>query len=221
MDDSPIEILTGDDPVATVMVLHGLGADGNDFVPIARELDLSAIGPVRYVFPHAPVRPVTINGGYRMRAWFDVLPLEGGRRREDEPGLRAARESVDAMLRRERDRGMPASRIVLAGFSQGCAMALLAGLRHDAGLAGIAGLSGFLPLASTTAAERHPANRATPVFLAHGDLDPVVALDRGLAARQALEDIGQPVDWRVYPIEHTVSMDELRDLEAWLLQRLS
>jgi phospholipase/carboxylesterase len=221
MMDAPIEIQTGETPLATVVVLHGLGADGTDFVPIARELDLSAVGPVRFVFPHAPLRPVTVNGGYRMRAWFDVFPPEGGRRREDEPGLRAARGQVDALLRRERERGVPASRIVLAGFSQGCAVALLTGLRHDERLAGIAGLSGYLPLASTTAAERHPANRDTPVFLAHGQHDPVVLPERGLASRDALRAIGQPVDWHVYPIEHTVSPDELRDLEAWLCDRLA
>lgn len=221
MTDTPIEIQTGEAPLAAVVVLHGLGADGTDFVPIAHELDLSGVGPVRFVFPHAPVRPVTLNGGYRMRAWFDVFPPEGGRRREDEAGLRAAREQVDALLRRERERGIPPSRIVLAGFSQGCAMALLTGLRHDERLAGIAGLSGYLPLASTTAAERHPANRDTPVFLAHGQHDPVVVIDRGLASRDALRSIGQPVDWHLYPIEHTVCAEELRDLEAWLCQCLA
>src|SRR5690606_33326301 len=162
-----IEHQTGDAPVATLIVLHGLGADGNDFVPICEELDLSAVGPVRFVFPHAPVRPVTINGGMAMRAWYDILGTDLARR-EDEAGLRAAQHDIEALIARETARGVPSHRVVLAGFSQGCAMSLLTGLRHAQRLAGIVALSGYLPLAATTAAERHAGNQATPIFMAHG-----------------------------------------------------
>ena len=220
MDLEAIEIETGGTPAATVVVLHGLGADGNDFVPICDELDLGGAGPVRFVFPHAPMRPVTINGGYVMRAWYDILGADLVRR-EDEAGLRASREAIEAVLARERARGIEAGRIVLMGFSQGCAMSLMTGLRHGERLAGIVGLSGYLPLAALTAAERSEANRDTPVFMAHGLRDPVVPVARAIASRDALQALGQPVRWHEYPIEHTVSIEELRDLERWLLERLA
>ena len=206
---------TGPDPRACIVVLHGLGADGQDFVPIAEQLDLAAVGPVRYVFPHAPVRPVTINGGYRMRAWYDVLGTEI-ERREDEAGLRASLASVTALLDDVVADGIPAERIVLMGFSQGCAMTLLAGLRYPQRLAGLAGQSGYLPLCATTAAERSPANARTPVFLAHGTRDPVVVFQRGARSRDELQALGQPVEWHEYPIEHTVSAPEIVDLNAFL-----
>jgi phospholipase/carboxylesterase len=210
---------TGAHPVATVIVMHGLGADGSDFVPVCEALDLSAIGPVRFVFPHAPVRPVTINGGYRMRAWYDILGADL-QRREDEGGLRASQAAIAALIDRERERGIPANRIVLAGFSQGCAMTLLTGLRYPERLAGMAGLSGYLPLASTTAAEGHAANRDVPIFLAHGTQDPVVALARGVASRDALRALGHEVEWHDYPMEHAVCPEEIADLNAWLLRVL-
>lgn len=215
-----IETETGAHPRSTVIVLHGLGADGNDFVPVAHELALSAVGPVRFVFPHAPVIPVTINNGYRMRAWYDILGADLVRR-EDEAGLRRSLDSVLALLAREKERGIPSERIVLAGFSQGCAMALLAGLRHGQRLAGIAGLSGYLPLAAQTVAERSPANTATPIFLAHGSQDNVVAVGRGREARDALQAIGHPVEWREYPMAHSVCMEEIADLNQWLLRVLA
>ena len=214
-----IEVETGAGPRATVIVLHGLGADGNDFVPVCDELDLSAVGPVRFLFPSAPMRPVTINGGYVMRAWYDIVDI-GSARREDETGLRASRGAIDAMIAGERARGIASSRIVLMGFSQGCAMSLMTGLRHAEPLAGIVGLSGYLPLADLTAAERSDANRATPIFLAHGMRDPVVPAARAIASRDALRSLGHDVDWHDYPIEHTVSIEEIRDLEAWLLRVL-
>jgi len=217
--DEAIEIETGSGPTASVIVLHGLGADGRDFVPVVDELDLAAAGPLRFVFPHAPMRPVTINGGYVMRAWYDITGTDLVRR-EDEAGLRASQALIEALMARERERGIAASRTVLMGFSQGCAMALMTGLRHPQRLAGIVGLSGYLPLAAATAAERSEANRDLPVFLAHGTRDPVVPLARATASRDALRALGQPVDWHEYPIEHTVSMPELRDLQDWLLQRL-
>lgn len=215
-----LEFETGPQPGCAVIVLHGLGADGNDFVPMARALDLRAVGPVRFVFPHAPVMPVTINNGYHMRAWYDILGADL-QRREDEAGLRRSIEAVDALLRREEARGIPSNRIALAGFSQGCAMALLAGLRHPQRLAGIAGLSGYLPLAATTGAERHASNALVPVFLGHGTQDAIVAIDRGRASRDLLAGLGQPVQWREYPIDHTVSMDEVADLQRWLLDVLA
>jgi phospholipase/carboxylesterase len=207
---------TGPDPRASVIVLHGLGADGNDFVPVTEELDLSAAGPVRFVFPHAPVIPVTINGGYAMRAWYDILGADLVQR-EDEAGLRRSLASVEALIEREKSRGIPAQRIVLAGFSQGCAMALLTGLRHRERLGGIVGLSGYLPLAATTAAERHAANTSTPVFLAHGRMDPVVPIARAIASRDALQALGYAVEWHEYPMAHSVCMEEIADLNGWLL----
>ncbi len=215
-----LERETAPDPRSSIIVLHGLGADGHDFLPIAQELDLSDIGPVRYVFPHAPTRPVTINGGMVMRAWYDILGLDFTHRGEDEPGLRASQREVQALIEREVSRGVPAERIVLAGFSQGCAMALLTGLRHAERLAGIVGLSGYLPLALQTAAERQAANADTPVFLAHGRFDPVVPLAAGQATRQALQMLGHPVEWHEYAMPHSVCAEEIADLNAWLLKVL-
>jgi len=215
-----IELNPGSPPRATVIVLHGLGADGTDFLPMADELRLGAVGPVRFVFPRAPVRPVTINNGHEMRAWYDILGADLVRR-EDEAGLRASIAAVQALMHREVERGVPAHRIVLAGFSQGSAIALGAGLRHDQRLAGLAGLSGYVPLADTTAAERHAANAATPVFLAHGINDGMVPMARGSAGRDLLLGLGQPVQWQQYPMEHSVCVEEVRALQQWLLQVLA
>lgn len=215
-----IETQTGREPGATIIILHGLGADGNDFVPIAQELDLDAVGPVRFIFPHAPVIPVTINNGFRMRAWYDILGLDMASR-EDEAGLRQSMASVEELLEREEGRGMPADRIVLGGFSQGCAMALMTGLRHKRRLAGIVGMSGYLPLAGTTARERSDANALTPIFMAHGRHDPVVGFDRGAASRDALRALGYDVEWHEYPMEHSVCMEEIADLGRWLAKVLA
>lgn len=221
MDDllETIEHQTGDAPTTSVIVLHGLGADGSDFVPLVQELDLRAIGPVRFVFPHAPTMPVTINGGYEMRAWYDILGADLVRR-EDEAGLRASQRRVAALIDRERQRGVPAERIVLAGFSQGCAMALLTGLRYPERLAGIVGLSGYLPLPAQLDAERHDANRLVPIFLAHGTADPVVPMARALASRETLRGLGYDVEWHDYPMPHSVCVEEIGDLNAWLLRVL-
>jgi phospholipase/carboxylesterase len=215
-----IELNPGSAPRATIIVLHGLGADGTDFLSMADELRLGAVGPVRYLFPRAPVRPVTINGGHEMRAWYDILGMDLVRR-EDEAGLRESIAAVQALMHREVERGIPSHRIVLAGFSQGCAITLGAGLRHDQRLAGLAGLSGYLPLADTTAAERHAANAQTPVFLAHGTRDGVVPLARGEASRDLLKGLGQPLQWQQYPMEHSVCLEEVRALQQWLLQVLA
>jgi len=216
-----IEHETAPSPQAAVIVLHGLGADGNDFVPVAHELELAAVGPVRYVFPHAPTRPVTINGGYVMRAWYDILGLDLHERREDEQGLRESQRLVEALIEREKERGIAADRIVLAGFSQGCAMTLMTGLRHRERLAGLVGLSGYLPLAATTDAERHDANRDVPIFLGHGTGDTVLPIARGRAARDTLVAMGHAVEWHEYAMPHSVCAAEIADLNRWLLRVLA
>jgi phospholipase/carboxylesterase len=215
-----IEIETAPNPRASIVLMHGLGADGNDFVPFAHELNLGSVGPVRFVFPNAPVIPVTINGGYRMPAWYDIVGADIAQR-EDEDGLRQSQAAIEALLQREQARGIPASRIVIAGFSQGCAMALQTGLRHGQRLAGIAGLSGYLPLAASAAAERHAANALTPIFLAHGRHDDVIPLATALASRNALQALGHSVDWHEYAMAHSVCMEEIADLNRWLLSVLA
>jgi len=214
-----IQMQSADVPGASLIVLHGLGADGHDFVPVAQELDLSAVGGARFVFPHAPMRPVTMNGGYVMRAWYDIAGTPQARR-EDEAGLRDSQALVESLIRQEQERGVPASRIVLMGFSQGCAMALLTGLRHGERLAGLVGLSGYLPLAASTAAERSAANAGVPIFLAHGREDPMIGIDRALASRDALLALDYPVEWHDYAMPHSVCMDEINDLNRWLLRVL-
>ncbi len=213
------EVHPGAEPRATVIVLHGLGADGTDFLSFADEMKLAAVGPVRWVFPRAPERAVTINGGHRMRAWYDILGTDLVRR-EDEAGLRESFAQVHALIDREVARGVPAQRIVLGGFSQGCAIALGAGLRYGQRLGGIVGMSGYLPLASTLDAERHAANVLTPLFLAHGRSDGVVPLARGAAARDQLQAQGQPVEWHDYPMQHSVCLEEIQHLQHWLLDVL-
>ena len=215
-----LEAQTGENPVATILILHGLGADGRDFVPIAEQLDLSSVGPVRFLFPSAPHMPVTINGGYTMPAWYDILGADLVSR-QDEAGMRQTQAAMEAIIANEKARGMPAHRIVVAGFSQGCAMALMAGLRHSERLAGIAGLSGYLPLAEKTAAEGSDANRDLPIFLAHGTRDGVVALPRAVATRDALSAMGYPVEWHEYPMEHSVCPQEIADLAQWLRRVLA
>ena len=207
-------------PVATIIIMHGLGADGRDFMPIAQQLDLSRVGPVRFLFPSAPSIPVTINGGYVMPAWYDILAADLVRR-EDEAGLRQSRASIEALLAHEKERGMPAARIVVAGFSQGCAMALMVGLRHAEPLAGIVALSGYLPLAALTAGERSPASQNTPIFMAHGTRDPVVVIARAQESRLALQAMGFTVDWHDYPMEHSVCPEEISDLQDWLIKTLA
>lgn len=218
--NDPIELQTGDDPVATLIVLHGLGADGSDFVPFCEELDLSTVGPVRFVFPHAPVRPVTVNGGYPMRAWYDIRVGDLGRQ-EDEQGLREARATIEGLIARENARGIPSSRIVLAGFSQGAAMTLFTGLCHGQPLAGLVAMSGYLPLGAQVKAERSQASQGVPVFMAHGTYDDIVHLDRGLAARDTLQEMGYRVQWHDYPMPHSVCAQEVADLNQWLLDVLA
>jgi phospholipase/carboxylesterase len=214
-----IELQTQATPRASLIVLHGLGADGRDFAPVCQALDLQAIGGLRCVLPNAPQIPVTINGGYRMPAWYDILGTQIDRR-EDETGLRASQAAIAALIDRERDRGIAAERIVLMGFSQGCAMALLTGLRYPQRLAGIVGLSGYLPLLGSTAAERHAANADAPIFLAHGRQDPVVAMERGAAGRDELLRLGYAPEWHEYAMQHEVCNEEIEDLNRFLLRVL-
>jgi phospholipase/carboxylesterase len=215
-----IEAETGPFPVATVLIMHGLGADGRDFLPIAEQLDLTAIGDVRFLFPNAPVVPVTINGGYEMPAWYDILTADLVRR-EDEAGLRASQAAIEAVIANENARGIPTSRIVVAGFSQGCAMALMVGMRQAEALAGIIGMSGYLPLFDKAAAERTAASLATPVFLGHGTHDGVVALPRATASRDALQAMGYAVEWHEYPMEHSVCPQEILDVQRFLQRVLA
>ena len=215
-----IEFESAPNPTASIIILHGLGADGNDFVPIAQELNLASVGPVRFVFPSAPTRPVTINGGYLMRAWYDILGTEVARR-EDEAGLRASQAQIEALIANERARGIAANRIVLAGFSQGCAMTFMAGLRHGERLAGLLGMSGYLPLADLTATERSAANAGVPIFQAHGSADPMITMARATASRDALIALGYPVEWHAYPMPHSVCPQEIVDMNRWLLRVLA
>lgn len=219
-DLETIEIETAPHPTAAVIWLHGLGADGNDFVPIAHELDLTGCPAIRFVFPHAPTMPVTINNGYVMRAWYDILGMDLVHR-EDEAGLRRSQMLVESLIAREKARGIPAGRIVLAGFSQGCAMTLQTGLRHPEKLAGLLGLSGYLPIHATLAAERHPANHDTPIFLAHGKSDPIVPIDRAEKSRDLLLSLGYTVEWHAYAMPHSVCQQEIDDVAAWMRRVLA
>jgi phospholipase/carboxylesterase len=210
-----IEIETAPNPTIAVVWLHGLGADGNDFVPLVRELDLTGLPGIRFVFPHANTMPVTINGGYVMRSWYDIVATDLTRR-EDEAGLRASQLQVEALIAREKARGIPASRIILAGFSQGCAMTLQTGLRHPEKLAGMLCLSGYLPLASVAGAERSEASLATPIFMAHGVQDPVVPFARAEESRKVVEALGYQVEWHAYPMQHTLCLEEVQDISTWI-----
>jgi phospholipase/carboxylesterase len=214
-----IEIETGPAPHASVIWMHGLGADGGDFVPIVDELELPRTA-IRFVFPHAPMRPVTINGGYVMRAWYDIVSADLGRR-EDEPGVRESSGQIEALIARENERGSPSARIVLAGFSQGGAIALFTGLRYAERLAGIMALSTYAPLLGKLTAERHVSNADTPIFMAHGTQDPIVALQSASTSRTALDAVGYQIDWREYPMPHSVCAEEVRDIGAWLRKVLA
>jgi phospholipase/carboxylesterase len=213
-----IEIETGKNPAASVIWMHGLGADGNDFAPIVNELELDGTPAIRFVFPHAPMRPVTINNGYVMRAWYDVSfgDLEGQSRLADERGVRESQAQITALIEREAKRGVAAEHLVLAGFSQGGAIALQTGLRHPRKLAGVMALSTYLPLAETLPQEAAPANKATPIFMAHGTYDPVVPLMMGAGSMTLLTGLGYAVEWRQYPMPHSVCPEEIQDIGAWL-----
>ena len=203
-------------PTAAVIWLHGLGADGHDFVPIVPELG-AVRDWTRFVFPHAPPRPVSINFGMSMRAWYDIRD-EGGALVSDPDDLRASQRTVEALVGDEIRAGIPADRIVLAGFSQGGAVALQAALRHPRRLAGVLALSTYLPLADTLAAERSAANAQVPLLMAHGEQDPLVGVDRAIASRNTLQRLGYEVEWRTYPMPHAVCPEEIRDIADWLVR---
>ena len=209
-----VEINTGANPRASVIWLHGLGADGHDFEPIVPELELDQ--PVRFVFPHAPVRAVTINQGMRMRAWYDILQFGPGP--EDEAGVRASQKLVAEMIAAEKARGIGS--IVLAGFSQGGAIVLQSALRHGERLAGVLALSTYLPLHRTLETERNPANHEVPIFMAHGQYDDIIPLKRAEQSRQLLERLGYKVQWRAYPMPHSVCPEEIADISAFLREIL-
>jgi phospholipase/carboxylesterase len=214
-----VEVEPGTAADAAVILMHGLGADGHDFEPVAGELSLGSGRGLRWVFPHAPERPVTINGGARMRAWYDILGFDQGAW-EDAEGIRASAASVSALVEREKQRGIPADRIVLAGFSQGGALALYTGLRQAERLAGVMALSTYLPLPTTLASEAHPANVATGVFMAHGTWDNVVPLALGERSRDLLQARGYDVEWHTYPIPHSVCAEEIAQMRDFLLRVL-
>jgi phospholipase/carboxylesterase len=209
------ELQTGPNPVGSVIWMHGLGADGHDFEPIVPQLVRPDERPLRFVFPHAPVRPVTINNGYAMRAWYDIIGIDR-QSRQDEAGVRGSDAAVRALIRRENDRGIPTERIVLAGFSQGAAMALFSGTRYPKKLAGLMGLSGYMVLAPTFDAERDNANQTVPIFLAHGMEDQVVPLQLGEDTHQLLEATQYSVEWHTYPMPHAVCPQEVADIAEWL-----
>jgi len=210
-----IEITTADNPAAAVIWMHGLGADGGDFVPIVRELDLAGCPAIRFVFPHAQTMPVTINNGYVMRAWYDILAMDLVRR-EDEVGLRKSQLKIEQLIAREIERGIPADKIVLAGFSQGCAMTFQTGLRYPQKLAGLLCLSGYLPIHATVATERSEQNQQTPIFMAHGRGDGVVTIDRAETSRDFLKALGYQIEWHEYPMPHSVCEEEIEAIGPWL-----
>jgi phospholipase/carboxylesterase len=216
-----ITLDTQKNPTHSIIWLHGLGADGEDFVPIAEEMTLPV--PVRYIFPHAPMRPVTLNGGFVMRAWYDIyaaaptggLDLELGRR-QDEEGIRASQAEIEKLIEQEKQRGIPARNIYLAGFSQGGAVVLHTGLRHAERLGGIIALSTYLPLSATLAAEASEAGRQTPIFMAHGKSDPIIPYVLGRSSAQQLTDGGYSLEWHEYAMPHSVCQEEVSDMEYWL-----
>ena len=218
-----IEIETGPKPSRCVIVMHGLGADGNDFVPIVQELDLKGVPPTRFLFPHAPMRPVSINNGFVMRAWYDVKwgDLEGSGKRADEKGVRGSQAAIGQLIDREVARGIETKHIVLAGFSQGGAVALQAGLRHPQKLAGVMALSTYLPLGESFAQEATAENRKTPIFIAHGIHDSVVPYAMGRQSRDVLVKAGYDVDWHEYPMQHSVSIEEIGHIGAWMRRVLA
>ncbi len=220
IDTPPIVIETGDQPVASVIWLHGLGADGHDFEAVVPELRLPDDLPVRFVFPNAPYRPVTLNGGYVMRAWYDIA-IDARGFHQDAAHIRESEQYLRELIAQEQARGTASRRIVLAGFSQGAAIALHTGLRHSEPLAGILALSMPFPLAERIPEELHARSRQTPVFLAHGTDDQIVPYPMAENARQLLEQLGLAIEWHSYSMGHTVSMEEIGHIRAWLLRVLA
>ena len=215
-----VEIESGPNPTSAVIWLHGLGADGNDFAAVVPQLQLSGCQAIRFIFPHAPIMPVTINGGYEMPAWYDIFGANL-LSQQDAVGIKRSEHAIAALIDRELDRGILLQNVVLAGFSQGCAMALHTGLRYKQKLAGIVALSGYLPLANSLAHERSQANANTPIFMAHGTHDPVVVMDRGEVSKNTLIALGYSVQWRTYAMAHSVHPEELADISKFLKEVLA
>ncbi len=221
-----ITLETGKSPQHSIIWLHGLGADGEDFVPVAKEMHLPAA--VRYIFPHAPMQPVTINNGYLMRSWYDITAndLSSGLKtgigaQQDAAGIRRSQAEIEKLIAQERRRGIPSKNIFLAGFSQGGAIVLHTGLRHAQKLGGILALSTYLPLAGTVADEMSAAAQGTPIFMGHGTGDPVVPYVLGEESAQTLNDLGHELEWHEYAMPHSLCMEEVRDIEAWLTRRMT
>jgi phospholipase/carboxylesterase len=214
-----VTVETGPDPAFTIIWMHGLGADGHDFEPLVPELVESNLPALRFVFPHAPVRPVTINNGYAMRAWYDIIGIDR-RAAEDVAGIQASAAAIRSLIEKENERGVATSRIALAGFSQGGAMALYVGTRHREKLAGIIALSCYLPLSRELEAQRDTANLSTPIFMAHGTQDPVVPFALGDESRRLLTSAGFAVEWHSYPMPHALCEPEVNDLRRWLAARV-
>lgn len=216
----PLEIETSANPSFSVIWLHGLGADGSDFVPVVPELGLAEAPSVRFIFPHAPHMPVTCNGGYVMRAWYDIISLEPTSRRIDESGIVASRETIRSLIAIEKSRGIPVDRIFLAGFSQGGAVAYTTALTHPEKLAGVIALSTYIPSPSLLTEESAGPNRTTPIFVAHGTFDDVVSPALGLAARNFLQERGYALEWHDYPMPHSVCLEEIKAIGHWLAERM-
>ncbi|OAT16676.1 putative carboxylesterase [Buttiauxella gaviniae ATCC 51604] len=211
----PIEFVTGPHPKVTIFLLHGLGSSGEAFLPLARSLDFTGVGDIRMVLPNAPIQAVSWAGGQYIPAWYDLRHSDFSRQ-EDETGLRNAMGYYESLIHREISRGIKAERIVIGGFSQGSALSLMTGIRFGHRLAGIFGMSGYLPLASASSTEQHDTNRTTPVFMAHGEKDDIVLPALAMTARDILQNVGHDVTWKTYPVGHTISDDELHDLSLWL-----
>lgn len=217
-DLESVELQSGAEPEVSVIWLHGLGADGHDFEPIVPQLAAS-LPPARFIFPHAPVRPVTINAGIPMRAWYDIVSFDRGPP-QDREGIEASRQAIERLVSREEERGIGSERIILAGFSQGGAVALYCGLRLERPLAGLMGLSTYLLMSADLEAQRAMANAKTPVFAAHGTYDPVIPVAAGHHVRESLEALGYQVEWHEYPMPHAVCPEEVSDIARWLSGRL-
>jgi len=217
----PIEIETSANPEFAVIWMHGLGADGSDFVPVVPELGLDKHPGIRFIFPHAPEIPVTCNGGYVMRAWYDIISLEPGSRQVDEAGILQSRQMIRSLIAHENQRGIPSHKIFLAGFSQGGAIAYTAALTHPESLAGVIALSTYLPSQRLLAEEAAEANRATPIFAAHGTEDEVVALELGIQAREFLKQRGYKLEWHEYPMPHAICLEEIALIGGWLQARMA
>jgi len=215
-----VTVETGPNPTFSIIWMHGLGADGHDFEPLVPELLEVGLPTLRFVFPHAPVRPVTINNGYQMRAWYDIIGIDN-RSAEDFEGINASAQSIAALIQRENERGIPTNRIIIAGFSQGGAMALHIATRYPQAFAGVIALSSYLPVARELPAAHNPANLGTSIFMAHGSQDPVVPIALGQLSREAIEAVGYGVEWHTYLMPHSLCPDEIAHLKTWMARSIT